>query len=76
MIKIDFSTMIKSVLLLGALSVLLGVSQLMPNQADSAAHTKEGSMNLASTLETKLAEIPTIDKTAPADFETASFGLG
>ena len=72
----NFTNIVKLLLLLGAISILLGVAQLMTTQADPVSDTKEGSMNLASALETKPAEIPPIDAAAPAVFETASFGLG
>jgi hypothetical protein len=72
----NFTNIIRSVLLLGFIAILLGVVQLMTLQAGPASDTKEGSMNLTSTLETKPAEIPPIDAVAPASFETASFGLG
>jgi len=72
----NFTNIIKLLLLLGVIWILLGVAQLMTTQADPVSDTKEGSMNLAYTLETKPAEIPLIDAAAPAVFETASFGLG
>ena len=72
----NFTNIIKLLLLLGVISILLGVAQLTTTQADPVSDTKEGSMNLAYTLETKPAEIPLIDAAAPAVFETASFGLG
>jgi len=72
----NFTNIIKLLLLLGVIWILLGVAQLMTTQADPVSDTKEGSMNLAYTLETKSAEIPPIDAAAPAVFETASFGLG
>ena len=74
--KRNFTNIIKLLLLLGIISILSGVAQLMTTQADPTSDTKEGSMNLAYTLETKPAEIPPIDAAAPAGFETASFGLG
>ena len=74
--KRNFTKIIKLLMLLGVISILLGVAQLMTTQADPVSNTKEGSMNLAYTLETKPAEIPPIDAAAPAVFETASFGLG
>ncbi|MFC1817089.1 hypothetical protein ACFL0M_14395 [Thermodesulfobacteriota bacterium] len=74
--KRNFTNVIKVLLLLGVISIFLGVAQLMTTRADPTSDTKEGSMNLAYTLETKPAEIPPIDAAAPAVFETASFGLG
>ena len=74
--KKSFTYIIKFLLLLGVLSILPGAAQLMTTRADPTSDTKEGSMNLAYTLETKPAEIPPIDAAAPAVFETASFGLG
>ncbi len=74
--KRNFTTIIRSLLLLGVISILFGVVQLMTLQANPTSDKKEDSMNLASTIETKPAEIPPIDIAAPADFETASFGLG
>ena len=74
--KRNFTNIIKFLLLLGVISIFLGVTQLMTTRADPTSDTKEGSMNLAYTLETKPAEIPPIDAAAPAVFETASFGLG
>ena len=74
--KRNFTHIIRWLLLLGVISILLGVAKLMTIQADSTSDTKEVSMNLAYTLETKPAEIPAIDAAAPAVFETASFGLG
>lgn len=62
-------------LLLLCVISLLSVAQLRMSRANSAADIKD-SMNLAYTLETNPAEIPPIDKAAPAIFETASFGLG
>lgn len=74
--KRNFTNIISLLMLLGVVSILLGVAQLTTTQADPVSDTKEGSMNLANTLETKSAEIPPIDAAAPAVFETASFGLG
>ena len=74
--KGSFTHIIKLLLLLGVMSILLGGAQLMTTQADPTADTKEGSMNLAYTLETKPGEIPLIDAAAPTVFETAAFGLG
>jgi len=74
--KRNFTNIIKFLLLLGVLSILPGVAQLMTTRADPSSDRKEGSMNLAYTLETKPAEIPLIDAAAPAVFETASYGLG
>ena len=74
--KRSFTNIIKFLLLLGVISVLPGVAQLMTTRADYHSETKEGPMNLAYTLETKPAEIPPIDAAAPAVYETASFGLG
>jgi hypothetical protein len=76
MIKRYFTHIIKPLLLLGVISIFLGVAQSMTAHADPTSDTKEGAMNLASQLETKSAEIPPIDAAAPAVFETASFGLG
>jgi hypothetical protein len=74
--KRNFTYIIKSLLLLGVISIFLGVAQLATTHADPTSDTKEGAMNLSSALETKSAEIPPIDAAAPAVFETASFGLG
>ena len=74
--KRNFTNIIKFLLLLGVISIFLGVAQLMTTRADPTSHIKEGSMNLAYTLETKTAEIPPIDAAEPGVFETASFGLG
>ncbi len=74
--KRNFTNIIRLLLFLGVISILFGVAQLMTTQADPVSDTKEGSMKLAYTLETKPAEIPPIDAAAPAVFETASFGLG
>jgi hypothetical protein len=74
--KRNFTNIIKLLLLLGVISILPGVAQLMTTRANPTSDTKEGSMNLAYTLETKAAKIPLIDAAAPAVFETASFGLG
>ena len=74
--KRNFTIIIKFLLLLGVSSIFLGVAQMMTTRADPNPDIKEGSMNLAYTLETKPAEIPPIDVAAPAVFETASFGLG
>ena len=72
----NFKNIVKLLMLLGVISILLGVAQLMTIRADPVSDIKEGSMDLAYTLETKPAEIPPIDAAAPAVFETASFGLG
>ncbi len=74
--KRNVTTITRSVLVLVVMVMLLSLTHLMTLRAGPAAHTKEGSMNLASTLETKPAEIPLIDAATPAGFETASFGLG
>jgi hypothetical protein len=66
----------KLLMLLGVLSISPGIVQLMTTRADPVSDKKEVSMNLANTLETKPAEIPPIDASAPVIFETASFGLG
>ena len=72
----NFKNIVKLLMLLGVISILLGVAQWMTIRADPVSDIKEGSMDLAYTLETKPAEIPPIDAAAPAVFETASFGLG
>jgi len=74
--KRNFTNIIRLLFLLGVISILLGVAQLMTTRADPNSDTKEDSMNLAYTLETKPAKIPPIDAAAPTVFETASFGLG
>ena len=72
----NFKNIVTFLLILGVISILVGVAQLMTIHADPTPDTKEGSMNLAYTLETKHAQIPPIDAAAPDVFETASFGLG
>lgn len=76
MTKRNFIYIIRWLLLLGAISLLLGVTRLMTNPADHASDSKEDDVNLAYTLENKSLLIPPIDAAAPPDFETASFGLG
>jgi|GEM_PF-1633271 hypothetical protein len=66
----------KRLCLLGTVSILICLAQLMAVQAGPTSDTKEGTMNLASALETKPVAMPPIDAAAPAVFETASFGLG
>jgi hypothetical protein len=72
----NFRNTIKLLILLGIISISLGVAQLMTTRADPVCYVKEESMNLVNTRETIPAEIPQIDAAAPDVFETASFGLG
>lgn len=72
----NFKNSIRWLLILGVISLILGVTRLITTQADNESNTKEGSMNLAYKLETKAPEMPSIDAAVPAAFETAAFGLG
>ena len=74
--KRNFKNIIRWLLLLGVISLILGVTRLVTTQADNDFNTKEGSMNLAYKFENKAPEIPSIDAAVPAAFETAAFGLG
>jgi len=75
--KKNFSNLIRWLFLLGIASLLSACNQLMSTQVDHTSKTKEGSsMNLAYRLENKPIEIPAMDAAAPAEFKTASFGLG
>jgi len=60
----------------GMLSLLLACSPTMDSQAGQESKTTEATMNLALNTETESLAIPPIDAVAPANFETASFGLG
>jgi seryl-tRNA(Sec) selenium transferase len=72
----NFRNIIKVLMLLGVISISLGVAHLMTTRADPVCYIEEEDVNLAYNLETGPAEIPLIDKAVPAVFETASFGLG
>jgi hypothetical protein len=60
-------------------AVIACLGACTPNResaSDHASSTKEGSMNLASHLDSYPPVIPALDKSAPTVFETAAFGLG
>jgi len=71
--KRSYIHIIRWLLLLGIISLSLGVARLLTTQTGHTSDTKENSVNLAYTLATKP---PAIDAAAPSVFETASFGLG
>ncbi len=60
----------------GVLSLLWAFYPTMGSQAGQEPKTTEAAMNLAFKTETDILAIPPIDAAAPANFETASFGLG
>ena len=72
----NFESSIRWLLILGLISLILGVTRLVTTRADNDSNTKEGPMNLAYKLETKSPEMPPIDTAVTTVFETASFGLG
>ena len=74
--KKNFKNIISWLILLGAISLLIGVAQLMTSQADNASGTKESPMKLGYKVETILPEIPPIDAAVPSVFRTAAVGLG
>jgi hypothetical protein len=63
-------------LLVGMMSILLGLGQLMMVQENSASDINEGNMDTAHTGATKSVKMPPLDAAAPEIYETASFGLG
>lgn len=67
-------TIIRSVLLLGAMSLLVGGTAAVPTQASNDKKAEEDSMLPAHTIQSPV--IPPIDADVPANFQTASFGLG
>ncbi|BBO70359.1 hypothetical protein DSCA_42890 [Desulfosarcina alkanivorans] len=61
---------------LGVLFLLWSCSPAMDSQANHESEPTEAAMNLAHEIEAPSPSIPPIDMSAPAVFETASFGLG
>ncbi len=61
---------------MGMLSLLWACSPTMGSLAGQEPKTTEAAMNLAFKTETDSLAIPPIDAAAPANVETASFGLG
>lgn len=72
--KRSHANIIQCLLLLAVLWLLIGGSPATAAQASQGSGTMEKSMNLAQKIESPA--IPPIDAEAPANFETASFGLG
>jgi hypothetical protein len=64
------------IFLLGIAAFLTDEFSILTAQTSHASKKTEDSMNLAYKTETESPQIPPIDATAPAVFETASFGLG
>ena len=62
--------------LIGLIWVLAACSPSIPPENSRSANPKEATMGLAHNTETAELSIPLIDQAAPANFETASFGLG
>lgn len=65
---------IRSILLLAVMPLLVGGTATLPTQASNYKKAEEGSM--LSTHTTQSPVIPPIDSGVPANFQTASFGLG
>lgn len=70
------ATHLSCLFFLGMLSFLWACSPTMDSQAGHESKTTEAAMTLAHKNETPSPSIPPIDTSAPAVFETASFGLG
>lgn len=65
---------IRSILLLGAISLLMGGTATVLTHAGNSKKTEEVSMLPAQTAKSPV--IPPIDAGVPVNFQTASFGLG
>jgi PBP1b-binding outer membrane lipoprotein LpoB len=63
-------------LVIGVLAFVAGCNQASAPKANQASTLKESSMDVAYKTDTTNIEIPPIDMAAPAEFETATFGLG
>ncbi len=70
----SFMSVIKTSLLLGIMLLTMGGTATVLAQGSNKSKTIEGS--LATAFKTESPAIPPIDAAAPADFQTASFGLG
>ena len=62
---------IRLFLSIGVLAFFVGC-----NQAPATKSSKESSIEVAQKTDTASIDIPPIDLAAPAEFETATFGLG
>ncbi len=67
-------TIIRSLLLLGVMSLLIGSSITAATQASHVSKAKGNSMGITNITEPP--PIPPIDAAVPLNFKTASFGLG
>ncbi|MFH2012855.1 MAG: hypothetical protein ABIJ37_09185 [Pseudomonadota bacterium] len=72
--KISCTNFIRCLLLFGVILYLTGCSATTPKQANHNSKAKEIPKSLS--YKTEAPAIPPIDKAAPTNFETASFGLG
>ena len=72
--KISCAGVIRCLCLLTVISILMNCSQTTGTQENHISKTKERAVDPA--YKTESYSIPPIDATAPANFETASFGLG
>ena len=61
---------------IGILSIAGTSTAMGTSQENEPAKSTEATMNLAIQTAAESANIPAIDASAPAAFETASFGLG
>ena len=72
--KTRCANVLRCLCLLAAMAFLMNCSPTTGTQENPISKTKEGAMDPA--YKTESYAIPPIDAAAPANFETASFGLG